>query len=94
MIELPELKKAESKDSFIGKKLVLREVRKGIKTEFGMQTVYSVTVDGGTELHEFFGGKGIDQQDMQVGDVFTLKTKDVGKGNAMFIAEEWTERKK
>lgn len=91
MKPITDLRKAEMKESFVGKKLVLREVRNGIKTDFGMQTVYTVTVDGGKELHDFFGGKGIDQQDMQVGDTFTIKTMDTGKGNPMYIAEEWSE---
>jgi hypothetical protein len=87
MKELPEMEKAVSASSLVGKKLKLVSMKKDIDTAYGKATLYTVVVNDGDKETSFFGGKGINQQDMQVGDVFALREKDVGKGNPMVYAE-------
>ena len=93
MKELPEMEKAVSASSLVGKKLEMISMKKDIETAYGKSTLYTVLVDGKKEV-SFFGGKGINQQEMEVGDVFVLKEKEIGKGNPMIYAEAYRDGKK
>jgi hypothetical protein len=87
MKPISEKRVAVPKSTLIGKILALKEVRTGIKTEYGAQSVYTCTVGSSPELVDFFGGKGLDTQELKAGDVFQLKTMDTGKGNEMYYAD-------
>ena len=75
------------KSKLQGEVLIIKDVRRNVRTSFGLTTIYDAVKESDGEEVAFTGGIVLDKQEIQQGDRITLELHR-GKNSDYYIAVE------